>query len=127
MKKNTIRSNTIITCCFLTGLGLGCVSRSAPNTVVVDSTKNNTFGFFVAAVGPENPRNSEAAIVLLRDSSLLLGWTEFYAGDGEDHGPARNPLTAAISKNEGETWENFRNIEDAPDDLWAYPAVTLGR
>jgi sialidase-1 len=37
---------------------------------------------------------------------------------------ARNPLTSAISRNEGRTWGHFRNIEDAPDDSWAYPAVT---
>ena len=36
----------------------------------------------------------------------------------------RNPLTAAISKDEAQTWEHLRNIEDAPDDAWAYPAVT---
>jgi len=38
--------------------------------------------------------------------------------------PSRNPFTAAISKDEGETWEQFRNIEDAAGDAWAYPAVT---
>ena len=160
----------------------------------------------VAAVGPQNPRNSEVAIIALKDGSLLLAWTDFYAGNGADHGPARiagriskdagktwgaakqvsgpgkytglggqyqsfssdggetwtkpepsalkgsaapvsisrilgtgdllavwnhnpgsgnrNPLTSAISKDEGATWEAFRNIEDAPDDMWAYPAVT---
>jgi len=36
----------------------------------------------------------------------------------------QNPLTAALSKDEGETWELIRNIEDASDDAWAYPAVT---
>ena len=36
----------------------------------------------------------------------------------------RNPLTAALSKDEGETRIHVRNIEDAPDDAWAYPAVT---
>lgn len=36
----------------------------------------------------------------------------------------RNPLTAAISQDEGETWGHLRNLEDAPDDAWAYPAVT---
>ncbi len=49
---------------------------------------------------------------------LLVIWT---------HNPGankRNPLTSAISKDEGETWENFRNLEDVPDDAWAYPAVT---
>lgn len=37
---------------------------------------------------------------------------------------SRNPLTAAVSRDEGETWERVRNLEDAPDDAWAYPAVT---
>jgi sialidase-1 len=39
-------------------------------------------------------------------------------------GKTRNPLTAAISKDEGETWQSFRNLEDASGDAWAYPAVT---
>jgi hypothetical protein len=36
----------------------------------------------------------------------------------------RNPLTTAVSKDEGQTWECVRNLEEAPDDAWAYPAVT---
>jgi Neuraminidase (sialidase) len=36
----------------------------------------------------------------------------------------RNPLVAAVSKDEGETWTNVRTIEDAKGDAWAYPAVT---
>jgi sialidase-1 len=36
----------------------------------------------------------------------------------------RNPLTAAVSADEGQTWTRFRDLEDAPDDAWAYPAVT---
>lgn len=36
----------------------------------------------------------------------------------------RNPLTAAVSKDEGETWELFRNVEEDPNSAWAYPAVT---
>lgn len=56
----------------------------------------------VAPVGPENPRNSEAAVVQLKDGSLLCGWTEFYAGNGADHGPAR--ISGKISKDKGRTW-----------------------
>jgi len=44
-----------------------------------------------------------------------------------NHNPGaskRNPFTAAVSKDEGETWVQFRNVEEAPDDAWAYPAVT---
>jgi hypothetical protein len=60
------------------------------------------FHLVVAPVGPDNPRNSEAAIIPLNDGSLLLGWTEFYAGDGADHGPAR--ISGKRSKDGGRTW-----------------------
>lgn len=56
----------------------------------------------VGPVGPNNPRNSEAAIVPLLDGSVLLGWTEFYAGSGADHGPAR--IVGRVSKDDGVTW-----------------------
>lgn len=56
----------------------------------------------VAPVGPENPRNSEAAIIPLKDGTLLLGWTEFYAGSGADHGPAR--ISGKRSNDGGKTW-----------------------
>ncbi|MDX9974243.1 MAG: exo-alpha-sialidase, partial [FCB group bacterium] len=50
----------------------------------------------VAPVGPDNPRNSEAAIISLKDGSLLLGGSDFDAGRGEDHGPGR--LSAKTTK-----------------------------
>jgi Neuraminidase (sialidase) len=37
----------------------------------------------------------------------------------------RNPLTAAISRDDGQTWEHFRNIADAPEDAFAYPSVAF--
>ena len=56
----------------------------------------------VVPVGPNNPRNSEAAIIPLADGKLLLGWTEFYAGDWADHGPAR--ISGKISTDQGRSW-----------------------
>ena len=35
----------------------------------------------------------------------------------------RTPLTAAISRDEGETWENFQDIDNRPDHDAAYAAV----
>ncbi len=65
----------------------------------------------VAPVGPDNPRNSEAAIIPIKDGALLLGWTEFYAGNGADHGPAR--ISGKISKDGGKTWgDKFTLIEN---------------
>ncbi len=67
--------------------------------------------YFVAPVGPQNPRNSEAAIIPLKDGSLLLGWTEFYAGDGADHGPAR--LSGKVSTDGGRSWgEKYTLVEN---------------
>jgi len=70
------------------------------------------FHTVVAPVGPQNPRNSEAAIISLKDGSLLLGWTEFYAGNGEDHGPAR--ISGKISTDGGRSWgEKYTLVENA--------------
>ena len=68
-----------------------------------DMKSEEPYHLVVAPVGPQNPRNSEAAIIPLEDGSLLLGWTEFYAGSGADHGPAR--LSGKVSKDGGRTWE----------------------
>ena len=72
---------------------------------------NEPFHTVVAPVGPNNPRNSEAAIVPLKDGSLLLGWTEFYAGSGADHGPAR--ISGKLSKDGGRSWdEKYTLVEN---------------
>lgn len=60
------------------------------------------FHTVVVPVGPQNPRNSEAAIIPLKNGTLLLGWTEFYAGSGADHGPAR--ISGLTSRDGGKTW-----------------------
>lgn len=64
---------------------------------------DDLYRIVVAPVAAENPRNSEAAIVPLNDGALLLAWTEFYAGDGADHGPAR--IAGLLSKDGGATWD----------------------
>jgi len=69
------------------------------------------FAATIAPVGPRNPRNSEAAIIQLKDGSLLLGWTEFYAGSGADHGPAR--IVGKTSTDRGRTWsDSFQLVEN---------------
>ena len=60
----------------------------------------------IAPAGTDNPRNSEAAIVSLRDGSLLLGWTEFYGPSGADHAPAR--ICGRTSRDGGRTWDKRR-------------------
>jgi predicted neuraminidase len=47
-------------------------------------------------------RNSEQALLELQDGRLLLGWSEFYEGAGDDWAPAR--LTQKFSSDGGVTW-----------------------
>ena len=70
-----------------------------------------SFGIVVAPVGPKNPRNSEAAIIQRKDASLLLAWTDYYAGMAADHGPAR--ISGKLSTDGGHTWgEKFTLVEN---------------
>jgi len=44
-----------------------------------------------------------------------------------NHNPGRNarhPLTSALSKDEGKSWVQLRDIESGDHDQWAYPAIT---
>jgi sialidase-1 len=62
----------------------------------------DTYEVFVAPATPEHKRNSESAIIELKDGSLLLGWTEFYGGKWPDDAPAR--ISGKISVDGGRTW-----------------------
>jgi len=59
---------------------------------------------------------------------LLLIWNNIYDPKHPDfvngHGP-RNPLTVAISKDEGQTWQNIKNIEDRRPGASSTPALTF--
>ena len=59
---------------------------------------------------------------------LLLIWNNVYDPDHPDfqngHGP-RDPLAMAISRDEGDTWENVKDIENRPGGVSSAPAVTF--
>ena len=55
---------------------------------------------------------------------LLLIWNH-NADLDHPHQGDRNPLTAAISKDEGQTWENIKDIENHLGYDSAYAAVTF--
>jgi hypothetical protein len=95
----------------LTGMGLTAgVTLAVPREIIV------------APVGANNPRNSEAAIIPLKDGSLLLAWTEFYASSGADHGPAR--IVGRASKDDGKTWgTKYTLIEN--DGCWEPACIEL--
>ena len=71
----------------------------------------HSFKMVVGPVGSQNPRNSEADIIALKDGALLLGWTEFYAGDDADHAPAR--IVGRVSTDGGHSWgEKYTLVEN---------------
>jgi sialidase-1 len=55
----------------------------------------------VCPAGPGNPRNSEAAVAVRQDGTLLLAYTRFYGG-GADHAAA--DISGRTSADEGRTW-----------------------
>jgi sialidase-1 len=78
---------------------------------MIPMSEGYTFEIVVAPAGPQNPRNSEAAIIALEDGSLLLGWTEFYAGDEGDAAPAQ--IVGRVSIDGGSTWgEKYTLVEN---------------
>jgi len=56
---------------------------------------------FIASATPENPRQSEGDVVVLKDGTLLAAWSDFYGG-AEDNAAAR--ISAAKSIDGGKTW-----------------------
>ncbi|MCC6507713.1 MAG: exo-alpha-sialidase [Pirellulaceae bacterium] len=53
---------------------------------------------------------------------LLLVWNNTF-DKSKGHGGNRSPLTAAISRDAGVTWENIRNLETDADRAYAYTSV----
>ncbi|HET6453534.1 MAG TPA: sialidase family protein [Armatimonadota bacterium] len=53
---------------------------------------------------------------------LLLVWDNNYEPEHGGFGK-RTPLTAAISKDNGKTWEHVKNIETEPDHGYAYTSI----
>lgn len=71
-------------------------------------------------VAPEAP----ATISRLPGGELLLVWNN-NVDLSADHCGRRTPLTCAISRDEGETWENFKNLEDDPQLGFAYTSIAF--
>ncbi len=67
-------------------------SRSAASEVIES---------YIVRATPDNPRHTEADVLVRRDGSLLVAWSDFYSG-ARDDAPAR--ISAAESRDGGRTW-----------------------
>lgn len=53
---------------------------------------------------------------------LLLVWNNTFAA-GQGHGGRRTPLTAAVSSDEGKTWQKVGDLETRSDRTYAYTSL----
>ena len=76
-------------------------------------------------LGPKSPISPSMMKRVPSTGDLLLIWN---AVDRRDALPQwRSPLTAAISKDEGQTWINIRDIESDITTTYCYPSLTFTR
>ena len=76
-------------------------------------------------LGPKAPASPSLMKRIPSTGDLLLIWN---AVDRRQALPAwRSPLTAAISKDEGQTWIHVRDIEPDISTTYCYPSVTFTR
>ncbi|MBI5692991.1 MAG: exo-alpha-sialidase [Verrucomicrobia bacterium] len=80
---------------------LGCCLSASAAEEIIES--------FLARATTENPRHTEADVLVCRDGSLLAAWSEFYGGSRDD-APAR--ISAARSRDGGRTWEAPTTLQE---------------
>lgn len=68
------------------------LSAAAPDEVIETVLAQST---------PQNRRNSEGDVAVMKDGTLLAAWSDFYGGSDDD-APAR--ISAARSRDGGRTW-----------------------
>jgi sialidase-1 len=55
---------------------------------------------------------------------LLMVWNDHSQVDAAHRGK-RTPLTAAITRDDGRTWEKTKTLEDDPDGWYCYTAIAF--
>ncbi len=72
-----------------------------------------------------NPESPIATARIPSTGDLLVVFNNNYDPEGPHHLGARRPLTTAISRDGGKTWQHFKNIEDDPEMEYSYPSITF--
>lgn len=78
-------------------------------TLGLAAAGGSLFSYIVLPANANNARNSESAILRLRNGRLLLAWTEWYTPDARDGGPAR--ISAMTSFDGGRSWRDKRVLQ----------------
>ena len=99
------------------------IIRSNPGVQCISYSKDK--GVTWSSVKPSNIKSpvSPASIERIPSTGdLLLVWNN-NGGDDPAIKGKRTPLTVAISKDEGKTWQKAKNFEDDPDGWYCYIAI----
>ena len=72
--------------------------------------------------GLKAPESMPCLTRIPQTGDLLLVWNDSFYAPGFDHFGKRTPLTVAISRDEGRTWEKRKNIETDPDWEFTNPS-----
>ena len=99
------------------------IIRSNPGVQCISYSKDK--GLNWSPVKPSDIKSpvSPASIERIPSTGdLLLVWNN-NGGDDPAIKGKRTPLTVAISKDEGKTWQKIKNVEDDPDGWYCYTAI----
>lgn len=77
--------------------------------------------------GLQSPESCPSLLRLPQTGDLLLVWNNSPYNPRFDHYGLRNPLSTAISKDEGLTWGSFKNIETDPAWEFTNPVMKTTR
>jgi hypothetical protein len=69
----------------------------------------------IGLISPSSPQTIKR---IPKTEDLLILWNN-------TRGPRRVPLTAAVSRDDGETWENLKDVESDSAYQYAYPSITF--
>ena len=83
--------------------------------------QGHTWSPMVASALP-SPLSPASVARIPSTGDLLLVWNNNDGGNPQTNGK-RTPLTVAISKNEGKSWEHITNIESDPAGWYCYIAI----
>ena len=99
------------------------IIRTQMGTIYESTSKNK--GMTWSQPMPTTIKSPSAPATIKRipaSRDLLIVWNNNYQADHPGFGK-RTPLTAAISTDNGKTWEHVKNIETEPDHSYAYTSL----
>lgn len=73
---------------------------------------------------PERNHIHESLKRIPKTGHLLLVWNDHSQVDAQRRGK-RTPFTVALSRDEGQTWEKVRTLEDDVNGWYCYTAITF--